>query len=695
MFAIGIALLAMLTALLAYEPAWLVRVQSASFDAYQVLAPRRIASTPAIVVAIDEASLARFGQWPWPRTNLARLVTAIEAHEPAAIGIDILMPEPDRMSPDRLLPYARERDALLAQRLEALPRNDTVLASAIASGRVVLGLAGLPEPAPVEALAPPFIVSDRGGASDPASAIPRFPGMVRNVDELDRAAAGHGLLSAAPADHVIRRLPLVVRVADRLVPSFALEMLRVALGARDLRLYTNGPGVEHIAVGDLVVPVEGDGALRVHYSPRDARRYVSALDVLDGTVDPLRLQRKLVLIGATGLAIVDYQETPIGERMPGSEIHAQLLENVFDHTWLTRPGWARWTELIASALLGSLLIAAMPRCKPVHAALLGGAIVVLPLGVGIAAFIWRGLVLDGATPALALLALFGTLLLLLLAQARRQRRALEATLQVQRERDAYVAGELEAAKRIQLGFLPRANVLGDEHRVAVAASMFPAREVGGDLYDYFLLDRDRLFFLVGDVAGKGLSASMFMAVSKALTKSAALHNPGADVGALMQLANDDISRDNTEMFFVTAFAAVLDLASGDLAYCNAGHDNPYLLPAADDALAQLEEGAGPPLCTVDGFPYRSATQRLQPGDMLCVVTDGLVDQRNPDGERYGSKRLREVFMHASHRATTVRGLVDALCDDVRAFAAGTEAADDVTALAIRWIGPAADPRGYL
>jgi serine phosphatase RsbU (regulator of sigma subunit) len=188
---------------------------------------------------------------------------------------------------------------------------------------------------------------------------------------------------------------------------------------------------------------------------------------------------------------------------------------------------------------------------------------------------------------------------------------------------------------------------------------------------------------------------MFMAVSKALTKSAALHNPGADVGALMQLANDDISRDNNEMFFVTAFAAVLDLASGDLAYCNAGHENPYLLPAADGALAQLEDGAGPPLCTVDGFAYRSATHRLQPGDMLCVVTDGVGDQRNPGGERYGNKRLRAVFVHASKRATTVRGLVDALCDDVRAFAAGTEADDDVTALAIRWIGPEADPRGYL
>ena len=114
--------------------------------------------------------------------------------------------------------------------------------------------------------------------------------------------------------------------------------------------------------------------------------------------------------------------------------------------------------------------------------------------------------------------------------------------------------------------------------------MTPAREVGGDLYDYFRRDGDRVFFLVGDVAGKGLSASLFMAVGKALYKSVTLRSRDASVGDIMQSANGEISRDNREMFFITSIAGMLDLESGVLEYCNAGHENPVVLSPASGAM---------------------------------------------------------------------------------------------------------------
>ena len=174
--------------------------------------------------------------------------------------------------------------------------------------------------------------------------------------------------------------------------------------------------------------------------------------------------------------------------------------------------------------------------------------------------------------------------MLTLAEATRQRRALERVVQAQREDSARMAGELEAAQRIQTATLPRAELLHGDRAHRSAATMMPAREVGGDLYDFFMLDDRRLFFLVGDVAGKGLSASIFMAVSKALYKSAMLRAPDADIGAIMAAANAEVSRDNAEMLFVTAFAGILDLDTGELDYCNAGHDNPYRLHAATATL---------------------------------------------------------------------------------------------------------------
>ena len=216
--------------------------------------------------------------------------------------------------------------------------------------------------------------------------------------------------------------------------------------------------------------------------------------------------------------------------------------------------------------------------------------------------------------------------------------------------------------------------------------MIPAREVGGDLYDFFLLDKHRVFFLVGDVAGKGLSASIFMAVSKALYKSTMLRTPDADIGEIMSAANAEVSRDNPEMLFVTVFAGILDLETGILNYCNAGNENPYLLHPADVALRRIEDGDGPPLCAAADFVYRGGHYRMRPGELLCVISDGVTEAQNLQGEFYGRPRLEDIIKLRGD-AATARGVVEALRIDVEAFVAGAEPADDFTILALRWRGP--------
>ena len=413
---------------------------------------------------------------------------------------------------------------------------------------------------------------------------------------------------------------------------------------------------------------------------------MSALDVLEGRVDPQSLQGKLVLVGMTGLALTDYQNTPLGVPMPGSEIHAQLLENLFDQTWLTRPAWAPKFELVVFVLLGLLLVWATPRWKPRNAALLATACVVLPALAAYAMFRSQRQLYDAATTGLGLLILFSVLLVLTLAEATRRRKSLERVVQAQRLEAAYIEGELEAAQRIQTGILPHAESLHDEVRIDLAATMLPAREVGGDLYDFFRLDANRLFFMIGDVAGKGLSASMFMAISKSLYKSAALRSPEATISEMMRTANAELSRDNPEMYFVTVFAGILDLATGELAYCNAGHDNPHVLDAKRRVLVRLDQGAGPPLCTVENFAYASGNHRMQHGDVICLVTDGVADAQNPAGDRYGSERLHNLLAGLAG-GSTARTVVDAVDADVRSFVGTAAPADDVTVLALRWLAP--------
>ena len=696
---VGLLTLAVLTLLIGLQMFWTPRLQAFWFDSFQMGAPREVKSTPAMVVEIDDKSLAALGQWPWPRTLLAELIRDIEEQQPLAIGVDILMSEADRLSPQQLLERARQRDPILAERLAALPSNDTELAAAIGAGPVVLGLIQTADPTGKTLRAPPVLVSNSTRRADTSPGqlnVGHFKGAFPSIDELEQAASGHGLMSVTgPAQGVIRRIPLVTDIDNTLTPALAVEMLRVALKAPALRLHVDGPSVQALSIGNVTVPTEDDGAVRIYYSKRDPRRYVSALDVLKGKVDPQLLRDKLVLVGMTGSAATDFQNTPLGEPMPGSEIHAQLLENLYDQTWLKRPTAARTFELIVFVLLGLVLIWVTPRWKPLHAFFLATGCVLLPALAAYFMFRTQRQLYDAATTGVGLLILFSVLLVLTLADATRRRKSLERVVHAQRVQAAYVSGELEAAQRIQTGILPRAESLRDEARIDLDATMLPAREVGGDLYDFFRLDADRLFFLVGDVAGKGLSASIFMAISKALYKSATLRQPDATVSELMRAANEEVSRDNPEMFFVTVFAGILDLRSGELAYCNAGHEDPYVLAPRATTLSRLADGAGPPLCTVENFAYDAGRHLMQPGELLCLVTDGVVDAQNPAGERYGSERLRDVLgrlladavASAVAGAVTARAVIDAVGDDVHSFVGTADRADDVTVLALRWVGP--------
>jgi adenylate cyclase len=449
-----------------------------------------------------------------------------------------------------------------------------------------------------------------------------------------------------------------------------------------------GPrGITHVAVGALSVPTQPDGSVWLRYTPPVSARFVSAADVLAGTVDRERFARKLVLLGVTALGLADRRPIPGGGSRDGVEIHAELIESIHDGTILARPWWARWAEAAYLLVGGALLVVMVPGRRD-RATLVLVLLLTLVAGGSLALYHWGLLLLDAALPLLGLAVMFTFMLGVTLADAEWKRRALRRQVEEQREQKARLEGELAAAKRIQLGILPKpADVLAGEPRVSVEIVLEPAREVGGDLYDFFLLDRDRLFFLLGDVSGKGLLSSVFMAVSKTLYKSTALRR-GEAVATMMQEANAEISRDNPDELFVTAFAGVLDLDSGVLEYCNAGHDRPYVVPHGGGPATQLSEGGGPPLCVLDGFEYTAAVHRLRPGDTLCLITDGVTEARNAAGELFGRERLERRLAGLGVEASA-RTVAASLRADVEAFVAGSEPADDLAILVVRWDGPSA------
>lgn len=652
------------------------------FDRYQRWQPRERVGDGVVVVEIDERSLAELGQWPWPRQQVAQLVQAIAAQQPAALGVDVLFVEPDRLSPQRLQQTLVEAGLDPAQLLR-LPDSDAQLAAALQSLPSVLGVGALGEATALPQGTPyrPMILQSGGDAAHYA---PPYAATLRSLERIDAAAAGHGVLNPPADGGIVRRVPTLVSIHGELLPGLATEILRLLGGDGVLRVQLRPGGIATVAAGGVSIPTEADGSWWLHFSHWNERPSVSAVDVLSGGVPPDLLRGRVVLLGYTALGLQDTVHTPLG-LMPGVEVHAEALDNAIDGRLLRRPPWAPALEAALLALLAGLALATVPRLRPQGSAAAFAALAVLVLGCGFAAFSRGALLIDTASPLAGGGLVFGLMLSLSLSQAQAQRRRLQEALIVSREAQARLQGEFDAARRIQMGMLPLPQeVLQGEHRVEVAARMQAARTVGGDLYDFYRLDGARLLFLIGDVSGKGLPASLFMALCKALAKGVA-PQAGGDPGRILQATAAAIVGDNPEQLFVTMLAGVLDLDHGELAWCSAGHDAPYLLRAGEREPQRLAGAGGPPLCVIDDYEYPVEHLQLQRGDLLCLITDGVTEAQNEARELYGAPRLLRALADDAAEPSLEK-LADKLLQDVGEFVGDAEPADDAALLLLRWRG---------
>ncbi|MFI4979512.1 MAG: SpoIIE family protein phosphatase, partial [Nevskiales bacterium] len=570
--------------------------------------------------------------------------------------------------------------------LDGLPDYDQQFAASIRRAPVILGIGALNEDAGLTQGTAYHTPVLRDGA-EPEAFVPRYPAALRSIEVIDAAAPGHGVLPTASEDGVVRHLATLSRVGGELLPSFSVETLRLVAGEPALRVRTDSGGIIGLRIGNRSIPTDPDGAWWLHFSDPRQRPHLSVVDLLQGKVPADVLSGRIALIGYTALGLQDVIVTPRGP-MPGVDAIAEALDNAIDGRLLSRPRWARWAESVLLAALSLLVVVIVPWLRPLAAA----GVFVLALAAsfagGVALFRQAGLLIDLANPAIGATFVFAIMLALTLSETRAQRGRLRQALSDSHVARARMEGELDAARRIQMGMLPEpGQVLGLEARVEVAARMLPARSVGGDLYDFFLLDESHLFIVVGDVSGKGLPASLFMALSKALTKGAALRS-SADPGRTLCDADAAIAEENPELLFVTVLAAVLDLGSGRFDWCSAGHEPPWLLPASGEAPRRLQTKGGPPLCVVEGFDYRSETLQLSPGDALCLLTDGVSDAQNLSGAFYGQPRVVACLDKLSHGESPAY-IVESLLTDTLAFAEGAEQADDLTILALRWHGAGA------
>jgi len=452
---VGLLLLAILLLIRVWDPRPLEELRLRSFDFFQTTSPRDSAVRPVVIVDIDESSLSAFGQWPWPRTILADLLTRLYEWQAAAIAFDVIFPEPDRSSLNEAVKHFRDLDDDTRGRLLHLPSNDEVFAQAIGRGNVVLGQAGINAFHPRSLEKPPETAFATVGP-DPSPYLIAFPYILRNLPKLEQAAVGHGLISIrTERDGMVRRVPIVMQAEDKIVPALTLDLLRVATGSSTIMIRTDESGIQSVAVPGLELPTDRNGRIWVYFGPHDKARFVSAKDVVEGNVAPEIFAGKLVLVGTSAIGLLDVKTTPVLSAMPGVEVHAQLLEAALTNSLLVAPSYAIVVEMIG-ALIGGVVLALL---APAASALMLFASAALAAAAFVAAswilFSRYQMLFDATFPLIATLSVYMSMVLMGYFREQLDRR---------RIRSAF-AQYLSPTLVEQLANSPQRLVLGGEERV--------------------------------------------------------------------------------------------------------------------------------------------------------------------------------------------------------------------------------------
>ncbi len=241
-------------------------------------------------------------------------------------------------------------------------------------------------------------------------------------------------------------------------------------------------------------------------------------------------------------------------------------------------------------------------------------------------------------------------------------------------------GDLAIAREIQLAILPRIfpPFPENEQQLDLAASMVAAKDVGGDFYDFFRIDEQHIGFVIADVSGKGIPAAIFMAVSRTLLRATGIR--GGSTADCMAYTNDLLTKESVDCMFVTVFYGIYDLETGEISYCNAGHNPPYVLKN-NGQVEMLPMPKNPMVGAVEDMPYNEEKTRLEAGDTLFMYTDGVSEAMNPIYEEFGEQRIEAALKRCGGK--NCQQIIDTIAADMKTFVGEAEQSDDITMLVLK------------
>ena len=632
---------------------------------YQKVFPIKKQDSNVIIIDIDEKSLSKFGQFPWNRSIFAKIIENVNEANPKAIGFDVFFSEKDKQSPEEIIKSYNILSEDVINYLVKIKGHDERFRQQLENSKSVLAVLGsnVSSHGSYDRKAKARFLS-KGG--DPKEYTFNYPYSIGSLEKLEKSTKGLGSISFLDqTDGIIRSLPLIVRFNKKIYPTIGLEMVRVGENQKNLYVELDEVGIKRISVRPHKILTDPNGIFWIRYKESLKQQYISASSVFDGNFDKARFENKFVLIGASAQGLFDLVKTPLGVTIPGVEVHANVIENILDKSYLVRSPNIYVFEILFSIIVACITFYFSQRIKPKYSLSIFFVSLVSVIIIGFSFFMLRSELVDISYPIFMLTVTFLTGLYFRFVEENKI--ALENL-----QKEAKLLKERELAGDVQKSLFPDISKFEN----FIYARNIPAKDVSGDYFDVINVGKDEYYFTLADVSGKGVKAGMYMA--KASSTFRTLSNLSFPLEKVVYLLNNEIVEAKFKGMFVTAVFGKLNIKTGDVTFVNAGHES--IMVVDRNKNFEFIKSELPPIGIIKYFAeskVKSKTINLNEKTFV-VYTDGVTEGYLKNGQELGAEGVERIVKGLD--AITPKNIVDSIAAELNW---GTDKLrDDITCLAL-------------
>ena len=641
------------------NPPIIQKLSFINYDFYQKVFNRGEVKNITII-DIDEKSIAQIGQFPWRRDIYSKILNNLNQHNPLAITFDIVFSEEDKQNPKSLLSQLQKESNQFID--IDVPNTNQIFVDSLSKSKVILPILGEPNESFIKNNSKPKLrVLAKG--NDPRGFIYKYKNKITSLEEINNAASGIGSISLIPSiDGIIRKIPVLYNIDNLIWPSIALETVRVATKQKNLLVKSNDYGIELIKTRKNVIPSDQNGVINIKFREFDKTNYISAIDIINNNFDKKRIENNIILIGSSAQALFDIVKIANGKVVPGVQIHAHIIDNILNNQSIIKNIYTQVSENIIFILLLIFLVFIPMKIKPKFSIIFFIGTVVLINLISIIIYQFN-FYLDSLFSIISGTLIFMTSLYF--------RYLDENIIAIENDKkQSILKKEREIAGEVQKKLFPK-NKKIEEY---IFAKNTPAKDVSGDYYDYYQVNDNEIYFILGDVTGKGIKAGILMANAAAVFRSLAKMNSSVARTALY--INNQVKDSSYQSMFITAILGRLNIEKKEMEFINMGHEPMMVLD--ENFNFEYVKSTLPPsglMAVKDESFFKTTTMDIT-GKTILIYTDGVTEGYVDEGKELEVAGLEqeiktlnttspEIIINHATKILTEKGFT--LRDDITAL----------------------------